>query len=289
MMFDVYKKNQKSLTVENLNIKLFFQTEFIKVQEGGLPLHKQLHNHSYVEIFACLSGRISINTAQGITYELFSGDMALVPSAVEHFKAPETLPNTDWIGMGFICREVQGTFNTDMYGCFSGLAEHNSILVYKNVPHLCQLIVQCHDRKNEDEISSVLSFLAEFVKLPKADDLRDNASDENAQKSKNIDRLLKLDDIVNTNFTKNFSNKEIAEILFISERQLSRIVAKNYGQPLRLIIMKKRLDVAAELLLTTSDNVETIAASVGFKNKNSFHREFKKRFGKTPSEYRKTM
>lgn len=287
-MFDVYKKDQKTLTVENLNIKLFFQTEFIKVQEGGLPLHKQLHKHSYVEIFACLSGRISINTAQGITYELFSGDMALVPSAVEHFKAPETDPDTDWIGMGFICRELQGSFNTDLYGSFSGLAEHNSILVYKNVPKACELVKLCQLNKGEREISTVLAFLSEFIKLPKAETPKD-VPDENSQKSKNIDRLLKLDDIINTNFTKNFSNKEIADILFISERQLSRIVAKNYGQPLRLIIMKKRLDVAAELLLTTSDSVEAIAVSVGFKNKNSFHREFKKRFGKTPSEYRKTM
>ena len=189
--------------------------------------------------------------------------------------------------MGFICRELQGSFNTDLYGSFSGLAEYNSILVYKNVPKVCNLVKQCQLNRDKNEISTILTFLAEFIKLPKAETPK-VLLDENTHKSKNIDRLLKLDDIVNTNFTKNFSNKEIADLLFISERQLSRLVAKNYGQPLRLIIMKKRLDVAAELLLTTSDSVEAIAVSVGFKNKNSFHREFKKRFGQTPSEYRKT-
>ena len=52
------------------------------------------------------------------------------------------------------------------------------------------------------------------------------------------------------------------------------------------VVLKKRLDVASELLVTTSDSIEFIAQSVGFKNKNSFYREFKKRFGKTPKEYR---
>ncbi len=284
----MYNKNQKSLTVENLNIKLFFQTEFVTVQEGGLPLHKQLHKHSYVEIFACINGKIAINTADGQTFELYSGDLAMVPSAVEHFKAPESHPDTEWVGMGFICRELQGDFVNDLYGSFSGLMEYNSLLIYKNVPRLCALVKECHLNKNENEVSSVLSFIAELIKLPKAQDNASETPGENTQKSKNIDRLLKLDDIINTNFTQSFSNKEIADLLFISERQLSRIVAKNYSQPLRVIILKKRLDIAAELLLTTSDSVEYIASSVGFRNKNSFHREFKKRFGLTPNEYRKT-
>ncbi len=284
----MYNKNQKALTVENLNMKLFFQTEFIVVQDKGLPLHKQLHNHSYVEMFACLEGKISINTAGGQTFELFSGDIAMVPTAVEHFKAPETLPDTRWVGMGFICREVQGDFKNDLYGSFSGIMDYHSVIVYKNVPHLCRLVDLCHQQKNVKEISSVLSLIAELIKLPKAEDRHADNNVENTQKSKNIDRLLKLDDIINTNFTRDFTNKEIAEELFISERQLSRIVTKNYGQPLRIIIMKKRLDIAAELLLTTGDSVEYIAESVGFKNKNSFHREFKKRFGMTPLSYRKT-
>lgn len=288
MEFNLYNKNQKSLTVENLNIKLFFQTQFIVAEERGLPLHKQLHNHSYVEIFACRKGGIYINTADGHTVELNSGDMALVPSAVAHFKAPETFPDTDWVGMGFICRELQGEYTNDLYGSFSGLIDHPSLLVYKNVPRLCDVVYECHKQKDTNEVSSVLNFLSELIKLPMAEGQTEENIDGSTQRSNNIDRLLKLDDIINTNFTNNFTNKDIADILFISERQLSRIVIKNYGQPLRLIIMKKRLDIAAELLLTTSDSVEYISSSVGFKNKNSFHREFKKRFGMTPSEYRKT-
>ena len=61
----------------------------------------------------------------------------------------------------------------------------------------------------------------------------------------------------------------------------------NGARPLRRTIRRQVEDPAAELLLTTRDSIEHIATSVGFKNKNSFNREFKKRFGITPSEYRK--
>ena len=280
-------KNQKSLTVENLNINLFFQDEFINEHEKGVPFHKQLHNHSYVEIFACLSGNITIETLNGVKYDLYSGDVAIVPSAVEHIKAPESSIDTKWVGFGFVFREVQNEGENDIYSFFDGLMGHKYVLVYKNVSALCKLINDCHENRYENEVSTLLSLVAELIKLPKAETLLNDDTISNAQKSKNIERLLLLDDIVNTKFHENYSNKDIASLLYVSERHLSRIVSENYSEPLRTIILKKRLDVASELLVTTKDGIEVIAQSVGFKNKNSFYREFKKRFGKTPKEYRK--
>lgn len=286
MDIKVLNKNQKSLTVENLNIKLFFQAEFINGRSGGLPLHTQLHNHSYVEIFACISGGITINTV-GKGYELFAGDIAIVPSAVAHFKSSETLTGSEWVTFGFICREVICEHNSDLYSFFDGFMQYDSVLIYRNVGSLCSVLRNCHLHKDENEVSTLLLLLAELIKLPKAEKMAGDNTDVNTRKSKNIDRLLKLDDIINTNYHRNFSNKEIADFLFISERQLSRIVAKNYTEPLRTIILRKRLEIAAELLITTRDSIEHITVSVGFKNKNSFNREFKKRFGVTPSAYRK--
>jgi len=283
----IANKNQKSLTVENLSLKLFFQDEFIIEQEKGLPIHKQLHNHSYVEIFACLSGSITIKTVDSGEFDLYAGDVALVPCAVEHFKVPETSSDTEWFGFGFVYREVQNDGENDIYSFFDGLMEYESVLIYKKVPSLCNAIKECHINRYNSEIHSILSLLSELIKLPKGEKLLKDDTDSNTQKSKNIERLLMLDEIINTKFHENFTNKDIAALLYISERHLSRIVYENYSEHLHTIILKKRLDVALELLITGQDSVESIALSVGFKNKNSFHREFKKRFGMTPKEYRK--
>ena len=48
-----------------------------------------------------------------------------------------------------------------------------------------------------------------------------------------------------------------------------------------------RLEVAAELLTTTSDDIINIAINTGFDNLSYFNRCFKKKHGITPGKYRK--
>ncbi len=286
MELNVFKENEKSLTVENANIKLFFQTQYSSVQEEGLPLHKQLHTHSYAEIFACISGQLIIKTKDN-EYVLTKGSIAIVPIEVEHFKSPEICCSTEWAKIGLICRRVQCECLHDLYHSLIDVLGCNCVTVHKSQSKLCGYIKECCDKKSEEELSSILNFLSEFIKLPKHQQIGKNISDKNNRNAKNIDRLLKLDSIINTNFDKSFSSREIARLLHVSQRQLSRIVAENYSLSLRQMILKKQLDIVAELLVTTRESVGDIAASVGFRNNNTFHREFKKKFGVTPIAYRK--
>jgi AraC-like DNA-binding protein len=48
-----------------------------------------------------------------------------------------------------------------------------------------------------------------------------------------------------------------------------------------------RLEVAAKLLTTTSDDIINIAINTGFDNLSYFNRCFKKKYGITPGKYRK--
>ena len=51
-------------------------------------------------------------------------------------------------------------------------------------------------------------------------------------------------------------------------------------------INTKRLDKSCELLKLSSKTVTEVARQTGFNNVTYFNRLFKKRFGKTPTEYR---
>ena len=284
-MINLNKNHQKSITVENANIKVFFQAEYKAVQDRNLPYSTQFHTHSYVELFACIEGELKIRTHHGVI-TLTSGDVATVPSSVYHFKETDSSQNVKWYGIGFICRELYSPHSNDIYSFFSDIMEADSIEVYRGCHSLCKSFTLCYENRNDSEISSVLTFTAELLKLPR----RKNSApvhSNNSGKAKNIDRLLKLEDIINTGFYMNYSNKEIAESRFLIERQLSRIVAENYSMPLHALFVKKRLEGAAELLVTTHHSVEKISCDVGFKNKNAFNREFKKYYGMTPMEYRK--
>ena len=48
-----------------------------------------------------------------------------------------------------------------------------------------------------------------------------------------------------------------------------------------------RLEVAAKLLTTTSDDIIDISVNTGFENLSYFNRCFKKKYGTTPGRYRK--
>ena len=48
-----------------------------------------------------------------------------------------------------------------------------------------------------------------------------------------------------------------------------------------------RLQIAAQLLKETEDNILEIASATGFENLSYINRSFKKKYGLTPGQYRK--
>ena len=83
-----------------------------------------------------------------------------------------------------------------------------------------------------------------------------------------------------------FSPEEMAEALHISKRTLQRkIKALTDRSPVGLIL-QYRLKLAAQLLKQPSLKITDVAFDVGFSDSNHFSRQFKKEFGKTPSEFR---
>ena len=102
----------------------------------------------------------------------------------------------------------------------------------------------------------------------------------------NLDRISRLDYLINSSFMCELAAKDVAESLFISERQLMRITRKRYGTTFRQTLQNKRLDVAAKLLCKTDDSAAEISRKVGFQSVSHFYRAFGKRFGLTPNAYR---
>ena len=103
----------------------------------------------------------------------------------------------------------------------------------------------------------------------------------------NLVRMNRLDRIINTEFMQNLTADAIADKLHISSRQLSRIVQKRYHATLHQVITDKRIAVAAIMLQSSDFSAEKIAEMVGYTSRASFYKEFDKKYGMTPLEYRK--
>ncbi len=84
------------------------------------------------------------------------------------------------------------------------------------------------------------------------------------------------------------SLSDLARITWFSEAYLSRYIRKQFGETFTSLLMGIRLDHAVERVAGSSDKLILIALENGFSNTVAFNREFRKRYGMTPSEYRRT-
>lgn len=82
-----------------------------------------------------------------------------------------------------------------------------------------------------------------------------------------------------------FSVEQLASSLFMNRMQLYRKLKALTGKSPNKIIRSFRLQRAAQLLETKQYNVSDVTYMVGYNDLKSFREQFKKEFGRSPSEY----
>lgn len=93
--------------------------------------------------------------------------------------------------------------------------------------------------------------------------------------------------VVEKNMNKSgYSVNELASELALSRRQLSRRFRSIIGMAPAEFICFVRLKRAAQLLKESQYNISEISDKVGFSTIRSFNRNFKEKFGVTPTQYR---
>ncbi len=77
-----------------------------------------------------------------------------------------------------------------------------------------------------------------------------------------------------------------AESLSVNRSYLSNLFRREVGMTITDYVTDRRIRTAADLLLTTSNPVKTVAKQVGIMDVHYFSRLFKRKMGVPPSEYR---
>lgn len=270
------------VTVENVAVEFLVERPGTETEQITSITR---HDHAYIELFACTSGNVVIDTEDGKVV-LGSGDTAAIPAHFRHIMVDfESFGIGGVVGITFIRRYVKSC--TDLYSVFHGISEKNGIERIGNCPGLCDAVVALANVSAKS--GSCLPALRLVLLLAEAleqKSMPDRLGMEMSCIDRDIDRISRLDYLINSCFMRELTAKYVAESLFISERQLMRITQKLYGTTFRQALLNKRLDVAAKLLSETGDSVTEISRKVGFHSISHFYRSFGKRFGLPPSEYR---
>lgn len=83
------------------------------------------------------------------------------------------------------------------------------------------------------------------------------------------------------------TERELANQLHISTRQLNRLLQQTYGMSFREKMIKSKMELAAGLLCTTKKPISEIAELSGYTAAPAFYKAFSAYYGVTPAQYRR--
>jgi two-component system, response regulator YesN len=100
-------------------------------------------------------------------------------------------------------------------------------------------------------------------------------------------RIAEILTEIENNFSRPLTNKSLAKSINLCNSRLEHLFKQEVGISLNKYIKNLRLEKTRELLETTFLSGKEICVKVGLSNQGHFIEDFKKKYGKTPSDYRK--
>ena len=103
-----------------------------------------------------------------------------------------------------------------------------------------------------------------------------------------VDIAKRVEKIITADLRAHHPAWELAARFSVSETSMKNYFRGVYGQNISVYLREMRMKKAAQFLLTTKLSVAETAEQVGYLNQSKFASVFKKQFGVTPLEYRRS-
>lgn len=100
-----------------------------------------------------------------------------------------------------------------------------------------------------------------------------------------FDVVEQVADYISHHLAEELSVKTLANMVYVSPDHLTRSFKKRYHQTVSDYIMKKRMELAGELLKKPGMTITMVSDCVGFGNYSYFTEQFKRYYKMTPREY----
>jgi AraC-like DNA-binding protein len=247
-----------------------------------------MHTHTFTEVLCCIRGVRTICTDTTI-YHLHPGEMMIVPPAIRHHSPPpEEKDSVQPAGFGLFAELCSDDPGQDLYSQVAPLLTDGMIRLYKGAEKMITLLSDIMaDPQNPRNVYRIAQFLENLTEMPCTVSGEQPSASGSVPADMDYIRLTRLEALINGGFNYDLTLAQAAATLYLSERQLARIVQKHYGMSLQKLITGKRMNTAAKLLSSTNESAEDIGQKVGFQARSSFYLAFRLYFGMTPAEYRR--
>lgn len=254
--------------------------------EPNKESYVQLHFHSYFELFYINNGNFTVKFEnEEVPFQ--KDDMIIVSPGVNHRTIISDAGSSRY-NLNFLMEKNQIKTETSIYDLLSK-ALSGSYLHFSNCPDVRGILKRTVSSiLRADKLSLCFDFHELMVNiLNRSSMYAVMPQPVSTLSDSRMLRMYKLQKVIFRCYMQDISLGYIAEKLYLSTRQASRVIQQYYGCTYRELVTQMRMKVAAEFLLTTDMTVLEISAQVGYNSIKGFYSAFKKQFNCLPTEYRK--
>jgi AraC family transcriptional regulator len=100
-------------------------------------------------------------------------------------------------------------------------------------------------------------------------------------------QMARVRTFIDENLHRTIHTMDLSAIARRSTAHFSRSFKKAFGEPPHAYVVRRRLERACHLMITSSASLSEIALSVGFSDQAHLCRQFRQAFGQSPSRWRR--
>ena len=253
------------------------------------------HTHDFIEIMYVCSGSIT-HVIGAETVTVSEGDLIILGKSTKHSILPasacdvgvnliisadlfEILLNTLRYDSSLSTRTLEGLLGRDgnRYRVFNTSSDIEITNLLENMIYSELIRPSTDGYVLEQSLKLLLCYLCALPEPPLSADTEDTYVEQTKK------RVLKY---IRTSYS-SATLTESAQMLGLSPSYLSRWICSAFGMTFKELLMGERFSVACDLLRTTDMPIGDIIVHVGYENSSYFHKQFKKRYGITPKNYRR--
>ena len=259
---------------------------FRAIHDYDVPNHAW-HEHRSMEAHFVVSGSVTFHLPDR-TVDVMGGQAILIPASMPH----KLQNRSGQIYYRYVLKFTIEPVTDDPEALF--MAETLDVREVRILPisgRLQDLLEDCMreaaDRVSGFHMAIEISMIGILLQLSR--ELTNSAKATYAvREKKHIDqqRAQQIAAYIEANCASAISVPELARRVYLSPRQLQRIVQQQYGMTIREMMTRSRFKKAKDMLKDPENNISDIASSLGFASMQSFCRFFHRMEGEPPAHFR---